>query len=141
MFSRLKALHCITASSCPLSSLSLVCNAILRPLLTYASPGSSPFLSIANVPELERLHRAASLAISSRLSSSPIPLLFEASLPPLRLIRPDSFCPVILRAGPLSSNLLSRFRFGQIWRETKILQILLESFCIHSSVHGFSYFF
>ena len=34
---------------------------------------------------MERLHRAASRAISTCLSSSPIPLLSEASLPPLRV--------------------------------------------------------
>ena len=31
-----------------------------------------------------------------------------------------------------SPNLLSHFRFGQTRSETKTLQILLESFCVHS---------
>ena len=44
----------------------------------------------------------------------------------------DSFHSFILRAGSLSLNLLSYFRFGQTWSETKTLQIVLESFCIHS---------
>ena len=58
----------------------------LRPLLTYASLGWFPFLSVANITKLERLHRAASRAITGCLSSSPIPLLlFEASIPPLRV--------------------------------------------------------
>ena len=40
----------------------------------------------ANITKLERLHRAASRAITGCLSSSPIPLLLtEASLPPLRV--------------------------------------------------------
>ena len=55
-------------------------------LLTYASPGWFPFLSATNFTKLERLHRAASRAITGCLSSSPIPLLLsEASLPPLRV--------------------------------------------------------
>ena len=32
----------------------------------------------------------------------------------------------------MSPNLLSYFRFGQTWSETKTLQIVLESFCFHS---------
>ena len=58
----------------------------LRPLLTYASPGWFPFVSVTNFTKLECLHRAASRAITGCLSSSPIPLLLsEASLPPLRV--------------------------------------------------------
>ena len=45
-----------------------------------------PFLSVTNLIKLERLHRAASRAITGCFSSFPIPLLFsEASLPPLRV--------------------------------------------------------
>ena len=87
-FSRLKALRCISASSWGPSkdSLSLLYKAFLRPLLTYASPGWFPFLSVTNFTKLERLHRAASRAITGCLSSSPIPLLLcEASLRPLRV--------------------------------------------------------
>ena len=87
-FPRLKALRCISASSWGPSkeSLSFLYKAFLRSLLTYASPGRFPFLSATNVTKLERLHRAASRAITGYLSSSPIPLLFtEASLPPLRV--------------------------------------------------------
>ena len=48
-------------------------------------PDSFPFLSATNITKLERLHQAASRAITSCLLSSPIPLLFtEAFLPPLR---------------------------------------------------------
>ena len=87
-FPRLKALRCISASSWGPSkeSLSLLYKSFLRPLLTYALPGWFPFLSATNITKLERLHRAASRAITGCLSSSPIPLLFtEASLPPLRV--------------------------------------------------------
>ena len=87
-FPRLKALRCISASSWGPSkeSLSVLYKAFLRPLLTYASPGWFPFLSVINITKLERLHRAASRAITGCLSSSPIPLLLtEASLPPLRV--------------------------------------------------------
>ena len=90
LFPRLKALPCISASSWGPSkeSLSVLYKAFLRPLLTYASPGWFPFLSITNVTKLERLHRAASCAITGCLSSSRIPLLLsEASLLPLRVSR------------------------------------------------------
>ena len=87
-FPRLKALRCISASSWGPSkeSLSLVYKSFLRSLLTYASPGWFPFLSATNFTILERLHQAASRAITGCLSFSPIPLLLtEASLPPLRV--------------------------------------------------------
>ena len=85
---RLKALCCISASSwCPSKeSLSLLYKSFLRPLLTYASPGWFPFLSATDSTKLERLHQAASCAITGYLSSCPIPLLLsKASLPPLRV--------------------------------------------------------
>ena len=87
-FPCLKALRCISASSWGPSkeSLCVLYKSFLRPLLTYASPGWFPFLSVTNFTKLERLHRAASRAITGSLSSSPIPLLLtEASLPPLRV--------------------------------------------------------
>ena len=83
VFLRLKALRCISASSWgPFKeSLSLLHKSFLRPLLTYPSPGWFPFLSATNLIKLERLHQAASRAITGCLSSSPIPLLLiEASL-------------------------------------------------------------
>ena len=50
------------------------------------SPGWFPFLSVTNFTKLERLHQAASHAITGCFSSSPIPLLLsEASLPLLRV--------------------------------------------------------
>ena len=87
-FPHLKALRCISASSWGPSkeSLSFLYKFFLWSLLTYASPGWFPFLSATNLTKLERLHRAASRAISGCLSSSPIPLLLsKASLPPLRV--------------------------------------------------------
>ena len=60
--------------------------AFLRPLLSYASSGWFPFLSVTNITKLKCLYRAASHTITCCLSSSPIPFLFsEASLPPLRV--------------------------------------------------------
>ena len=82
-FSRLNALRCISASSWgPFKeSLSLLYKAFLWLLFTYASPGWFPCLSVTNITKLARLHRAASLAITGCLSSSPIALLLsEASL-------------------------------------------------------------
>ena len=66
--------------------LSVLYKSFLRSLLTYASPGWFPFLSATDLTKLERLHRAASRAITGCLSSSRIPLILsEASLPLLRL--------------------------------------------------------
>ena len=87
-FPRLKVLRCISASSWDPSKecLSFLYKAFLRSLVTYASPGWFPFLSATNLTRLERLHRAASRAITGCVSSFPIPvLLTEASLPPLRV--------------------------------------------------------
>ena len=87
-FPCLKALRCISASSWGPSkeSLSVLYKSFLWPLLTYSSPGWFPFLSITNFTKLERLHQMANRTITSCLSSSPNPLLlFEASLPPLRV--------------------------------------------------------
>ena len=87
-FPRLKTIQCISASPWGPSkeSLSVLYKSFLRSLLTYASPGWFPFLSATNLTKLERLHRAASHAITACLSSSPIPLLLTgASLSPLRV--------------------------------------------------------
>ena len=87
-FPRLKVLRCISASSWGPSkvSLSVLYKSFLWSFLTYASPGWFPFLSATNITKLERLHRAASRAITGCFSSSPIPLpLTEAFLPPLRV--------------------------------------------------------
>ena len=87
-FPRVKALRCISALSWGPSkeSLSVLYKSFLRSLLTYASPGWFPFLSATNFIKLERLHRAASRAITGCLPFSSIPLLLaEASLPPLQV--------------------------------------------------------
>ena len=83
-----QGLRCISAFSSGPSkeSLSVLYKSFLQSLLTYASPGWFPFLSATNITKLERLHRAASRAITGCLSSYPIPLLLsKASLPPLRV--------------------------------------------------------
>ena len=67
--------------------LSLLYKSFLRSLLTYASPGWFLFISSTNFIKLERLHRAASRAITGCLSSSPIPL--ASLLSPTS--HPDSF--------------------------------------------------
>ena len=88
-FPRLKALCCIYASSWGLFKefLSLLYKDFLLPLFLYASSGWFPFLSVTNITKLERLHRAASPAISGCFFPSPIPLvLSEVSLPLLRVI-------------------------------------------------------
>ena len=93
-FPRLKALRCSSASSWGPSkeSLSVLYKSFLRPLLTYAAPGWFPFLSATNITKLERLHRAASRAITGCLSSSPIPLLLSVASSYERALRlPTSF--------------------------------------------------
>ena len=121
-------------------SLSLLYKSFLRPLLTYASPGWFPFLSAINFTKLDRLHGAASRAITGCLSSSPIPLLLtEASLPPLRVTLTHFTLSSYERALHLPTS-FSYFRFGQTWNETKTLQIVLESFCVHSPAHASFYF-
>ena len=112
-FSRLKALPCISAFSWGLSkeSLSLLYKAFLQPLLTYASPGWLPFLSVTNITKLERLHQTPSRAITGGLSFSPIPLLLsEASLPPLRDTPTHFTLSSYERALPLPTS----YQF-QIW--------------------------
>ena len=53
----------------------------------------------------------------------------------------DSIHSFFLWAGSSSPNLLSYFRFGQTWSETKTLQIVLESFCVYSPAHASFYLF
>ena len=142
-FPHLKALRCISASSwgpCK-ESLSLLYKSFLRPLLTYASPGWFPFLSVTNITKLERLHRAASRAITGCLSTSPIPLLLsKASLPHLRVILTHFTLSSYERALCLLTSFFY-FWFGQTWSKTKTLQIVLKRFCVHSPAHAFFYFF
>ena len=86
-FHRLKALRCISASLWGPSkeSLSLLYKALLQPLLTNASLGWFLFLNVTNITILQRLHQAASCAITGCLSFSISFLLSEASLPTLRV--------------------------------------------------------
>ena len=86
IFPPLKILRCISASWGPFKEfLSFLYKSFLRLLFPYTSPGWFPFVSATNFTKFERLHRAASRAITGCLSSSPIPLqLTEAFLPPLR---------------------------------------------------------
>ena len=41
-----------------------------------------------------------------------------------------------MSTGSSSPNLLSHFRFGQTWSETNTLQIVLDSFCVHSHTYA-----
>ena len=67
----------------PKEPLSLLYKAFLSPLLTHASPGWFPFLSVTNITKLECFHGVTSHVITGCLSSSTIPLfLCEASLHP-----------------------------------------------------------
>ena len=142
-FPRLKALRCMSASSWGPSkeSLSLLYKSFLRSLLTYALPGWFPSLSATNFTKLERLHRAASRAITGCLSSSPIPLLLsEASLPSLRVTLTHSL--FYLMSGLFVSQPPFLFQVWPDYRsEAKTLQIVLESFCVHLPAHASFYLF
>ena len=136
-FPRLKALRCISASSWGPSKESLfpLYKVFLRSLLTFASLGWFPFLNAIYFTKLERLHRAASRAITGCLSCSPIPLLLsEASLPPLRVNLTHFTLSSYKRALclPTSFSISGLARPGVKLR----LQILLESFCVHSPAHA-----
>ena len=112
----------------------------LRSLLTYASPGWFPFLSSTNITKLERLHRAASRTITGCLSSSPIPLLLtKAFLPPLRV----TLTHFTLFSYERALRLPTSFPISGLATrsETKTLQIVLESFCVHSPAHASFYLF
>ena len=116
-------------------SIFLLYKAFLWPLVTYASPGWFPFFSVTNTTKMERLHRAASRAITGCLSSSPIPLLFsEASLPSLRVTLIHFTLSSYKRALrlPTSFSISGLARLGVKPR----LQIVLESFCVHSPAHA-----
>ena len=81
-------MRCTYASSWGPSkeSLSLLYKSFLRPLLTHASLGWFPFLSITNITKLKCHYRTASRSISGCLSSSAIALLpSKASLALLRV--------------------------------------------------------
>ena len=150
-FPQLKALRCISASSWGPSKESLfpLYIVFLRSLLTYASLGWFPFLSVTNFTKLERLHRAASRAITGCLSCSPILLLLsEASLPPLRVILTHFTLLSYERALCLPTSFpisgLSRQRVKprlrrSSWRGFTCLPFLssLESAFVHREVHPF----
>ena len=88
-YPRHKALRSITTASWgpTKESLSLLCKAFDRSVLTYASPGWFPFLCNTATNHLEVLHRTACKVITGCLFSTPSSLLLlEAQLPPLKLI-------------------------------------------------------
>ena len=113
-FPRIKALRCISASSRGLSKefLSLLYKAFLRPLFTYALIGWLPILGVTNIIKLEGFYEVPSRAITACLLCSPIPLvLFEASLPYLRVAHPESFQSHVMsrvaRVATFGNKLLS----------------------------------
>ena len=141
-FPRLKALRCISASSWGPSkeSLSLLYKSFFRSLLTCGSPGWFPFLSVTNITKLERLHRAASCAITGCLSSSPIPLLlYEASLPPLRV----TLTHFTLSSHERALRLPTSFTISGLARLGVKLRLRRSSwrvFCVHSRAYASFYF-
>ena len=117
-----------------LRSLSLFCKKHF-----FKKPGWFLFLSITNIIKLECLHRAASYAISSCPSSSSIPLyLSEASLPPFQVTL-THFALSSYKTALHAPTLFSISGFARLGVKLR-LQILVESFCIHSPAHAFFYF-
>ena len=91
-------------------SLSLLYKAIVRSVLTYASPGWFPFLCNTATNHLEVLHRAACRVITGCLSSIPSSLLLlEAQLPPLKLTLEHQTLPSFERALRLPPDFSSLY--------------------------------
>ena len=84
---RLNAAECLRAERLiEIAKRTLTISMFSRVRTLLSLPQWFPFLRVTNFTKLKRLHRAASCAITSCFSSSPIPLLLsEASLPPLRI--------------------------------------------------------
>ena len=100
--------------------LSLLYKAFLRPLLTYASTGWFPFLSVTN---LKRFHRATSRAISVCLLSSPIPFFLSQASLPYELPSLISLCHFI------SGHFVSEPSFSfQVWPDLGVKPRFCRSF-------------
>ena len=139
-FLRLKALHCISASSWGLSKVSLYLPFKAFPvlLLTYPSCGWFPFLSVTNITKLERFHRVASRLSPAAFSSSSIPLfLSEASLP-LPQIALTHFAPSSYERALYLPTSFPTSGFATLGMKPR-LQIFMESFCVHSPAHASFY--
>ena len=132
----------------PLRSSSLFCiNFFFVSFLTYTSPGWFPFLSVTNITKLEGLHRAASCTITGCLSSSPILLLlYEASLPPLRVTLTHFTLSSYERtlSSPTSFSISGLVRLGvksrlcrSSWRASASTQsLMLPSTCSRETSHA-----
>ena len=127
-FPRLKVLRCISACSWSFS-LSCIKFSSAPPYLCFI--GWFPFLSGSNVIKLKRLHRAASRAITGRLSSLIPFLLSEVFLSPLRVTL-THFSRPSHELASLSSNLLSHFRFGRFYGSTHAFSLHAHSLLLET---------
>ena len=140
-FQPLKALRCISAFSWSPSkeSLSLWYKSFLRP------PSHICFTRMVSSLKHYQYHQIGTPSPSSYSRHHWLPLVLPYPSSSLQgfftspLSHTDSFYSFIKRAGSLSPNLLSFFRFGQTRGETKTLQIILESLCVHSLAHASFY--
>ena len=135
-FPRLKALRCISASSWGPSkeSLSVLYKSFIR-----------RFTRMISFSKRYQCHQIGTPPPSGQSRHHRLPLVlpypstthwgFSTS----STSHSDSLYSFFLWAGPSSPNLLSYFRFGQTWSKTKTLQIVLESFCVHSPAHASFY--
>ena len=102
---------------------------------------------MVSFPKRYQFHQIGAPPPSGQSRHYPLPLVFPYPTSSFRgfftspASHPDSFHSFILCAGSSSPNLLSYFRFGQTWSETKTLQIALESFFVHSLAHASFYLF
>ena len=136
-FPRLKALRCISASSWVPSKepISLFCIKLFFGLFSLMN---HRIFSLSVLPISPKWN-----AFTVRLvAHHRLPLVVPYSTSSLRgffttlTSHSDSLYSFILRAGSSSPNLLSYFRFGQTWSETKTLRIFLESLCVHLPAHA-----
>ena len=99
-----------------------------------------------SLPKRYQYHQIGTLPLSGQSRHHRLPLVFHYPFTTHRsfftspVSLSDSFHSFILWAGSSSLNLLSYFRFGQTWSETKTLQIVFESICVLSPAHA-SYLF
>ena len=103
----------------PLQGVSFFVQSFYTVLFIYASPRWLLFFCLTNI---ERLHRPTSWPSPDFISLFPPQGVFDSLKSHL-----DSFQPVLLTAGPLSSTIFPHFRVGLTCGRTKIFQVNLKA--------------
>ena len=124
----------------PLKSPSMFC------INFFSAPSHQRFTRMVSLSKRYQYHQIGTPPPSGQSRHHRLPLVVPYPTSILRgfvtspTSHPDSFRSFILWAGSSSPNLLSHFRCGHTWSETKTLQIVLESFYLHSFAHASFYF-